>query len=121
MCPQVSLKVRARACGTSSLRELTAIEALTLRIIDNINELLGDDLKSELTKGSKLRVAASTFSIYAFEALREELEKLEQLDFIFTAPAFTAPQATDKARRDVRRFYIPNEQASGVEPLRVGV
>ena len=41
------------------------------KIIDNVNELLGDDLKSEVRPGSKLRIAASTFSIFAFEALRQ--------------------------------------------------
>ncbi len=40
-----------------------------MRLIDNINELLGDDLKDEIKPGSKLRIAASTFSIFAFEAL----------------------------------------------------
>lgn len=52
-----------------------------MRIIDNVNELLGDDLKAELRRGSKLRIAASTFSIFAFEALRDELEAL---DYVIT-------------------------------------
>lgn len=43
-----------------------------MRIVDNVNESLGDDLKAELQAGSRLRIAASTFSIYAFEALRKE-------------------------------------------------
>lgn len=67
-----------------------------MRIIDNINELLGDDLKAELRKGSKLRIAASTFSIFAFEALRKELEGVESLEFIFTSPTFNAARVTDK-------------------------
>ena len=56
-----------------------------MRIIDNVNELLGDDLKSEMGKGSKLRIAATTFSIFAFESLKKELEGLGELDFIFTS------------------------------------
>ncbi len=59
-----------------------------MSIIDNVNELLGDDLKSELGKDSKLRIAASTFSIFAFEALRTELEQVDELQFIFTSPTF---------------------------------
>lgn len=43
-----------------------------MRIIDNVSDLLGDDLKREITPGSKVRIAASTFSIFAFEALRQE-------------------------------------------------
>jgi hypothetical protein len=37
-----------------------------MEIIDNINRLLGDDLKQTLHPGSKLKVAASCFSIYAY-------------------------------------------------------
>ena len=49
-----------------------------MKIIDNVSELLGDDLKAEITPGSKVRIAASTFSIFAFEALRKELEQVER-------------------------------------------
>ena len=67
-----------------------------MRIIDNINELLGDDLKATIKPGSKVRIAASTFSIFAFEALKRELESIKDLKFIFTAPSFTTTKATDK-------------------------
>ena len=59
-----------------------------MKIIDNLNSLLGDDLKSEITPGSKVRIAASTFSIFAFESLRKELEQVGELEFIFTSPSF---------------------------------
>jgi hypothetical protein len=78
-----------------------------VRIIDNINELLGDDLKAELRGGSKLRIAASTFSIFAFAALKEELEKIEELKFIFTSPSFVADTATDHLPKERRQFFIP--------------
>ena len=81
-----------------------------MEIIDNLNRLLGDDIKLTLTPGSKLRIAASTFSIYAFEALRMELEGVQELEFIFTAPTFIASQATDKAAKQRREFYIPQTQ-----------
>ena len=41
-----------------------------MKLIDNVNTRLGEDLKQELKKGSKLAIAASSFSIYAFEALK---------------------------------------------------
>ena len=41
-----------------------------MEIIDNINRLLGDDLKQTLKPGARLKVAASCFSIYALEALK---------------------------------------------------
>jgi len=37
-----------------------------MELINNINRLLGDDLKTELRKGSKISIAASCFSIYAY-------------------------------------------------------
>lgn len=78
-----------------------------MKIIDNVNEVLGDDLKAELAPGSKLRIAASTFSMYAFQALRKELENLEELQFIFTSPTFVATEATGRLRKERREFYIP--------------
>ena len=41
-----------------------------MKMIDNINHILADDLKSQLTSGAKLKVAASYFSIYAYQALK---------------------------------------------------
>ena len=56
-----------------------------MRIINNVTDLLGDDLKAELRPGSKIRVAAATFSIFAFEALRKELLQVSELQFLFTS------------------------------------
>lgn len=78
-----------------------------MRFIDNINELLGDDLKSEITPGSKVRIAASTFSIFAFEALRKELERVSELEFIFTSPSFESSKVTDKLSKQRRQYFIP--------------
>jgi superfamily II DNA or RNA helicase len=76
-------------------------------IIDNVNKLLGDDLKAELRQGAKLRIAASTFSIFAFEALRKELEQVEELEFLFTSPSFVAAKATGQLPKERRQFFIP--------------
>lgn len=78
-----------------------------MKIIDNVSDTLGNDLKQEILPGSKLRVAAATFSIYAFEALQKELEQISQLQFIFTAPAFVPTTATDRIARERRQFFIP--------------
>jgi hypothetical protein len=78
-----------------------------MEIIDNVNRLLGDDLKASIGRGSTIRIAASTFSIYAFEALRKELEGVDALEFIFTAPTFVAGESTDRLRKERREFFIP--------------
>lgn len=82
-----------------------------MRIIDNVSDLLGDDLKAEINPGSKVRIAASTFSIFAFEALRKELEQVSELEFIFTSPSFVTAGVTDKLRKERRKFFIPGEHA----------
>ncbi len=81
-----------------------------MHIIDNVNGLFGDDLKAEVRQGSKLRIAASTFSIFAFEALRKELERVEELQFVFTSPSFVAATATDQLPKERRQFFIPAAQ-----------
>jgi superfamily II DNA or RNA helicase len=78
-----------------------------VEIIDNVNRLLGDDFRAVVSRGSRVRIAAATFSIFAFEALQEELTGVERLQFIFTAPAFVASNATDKLRKERREFFIP--------------
>ena len=55
---------------------------------DNITQRVIDDLRRMLRQGSRVSMAAASFSIYAFEALQEELEKVDELRFIFTSPTF---------------------------------
>jgi hypothetical protein len=78
-----------------------------MEIIDNINRLLGDNLKQSIVAGAKLKIAASCFSIYAFEALKAELEQIDSLEFIFTSPTFVPNEVTDPVRRERREFHIP--------------
>jgi len=78
-----------------------------MELIDNISRLLGDDLKQTLKSGARLKIAASCFSMYAFETLKTELEKIEELNFIFTSPTFVANEVTDKIRKERREFHIP--------------
>ncbi|HPQ81983.1 MAG TPA: hypothetical protein PKV86_03055, partial [Syntrophobacteraceae bacterium] len=78
-----------------------------MKIIDNINSLLGDDLKVSLKPRSKLKIAASCFSMYAYEALKSELSKLDALEFIFTSPAFIPNEVTDRLKKERREFFIP--------------
>lgn len=40
---------------------------------DNINYKVIDDLRVSISKGSRLSIAAATFSIYAFQELKERL------------------------------------------------
>lgn len=76
---------------------------MPFELINNVTKTLKDDLSSEVKKGSRLSVAAACFSIYAFQELKNELQNIDELRFIFTSPTFT----TEKARKEKREFYIP--------------
>jgi len=80
-----------------------------VKLIDNQTILLGDDLKREIKNGSKLRIAASCFSIYAFNELKKELEGIEELRFIFSSPAFIEGEIAEKLKKEKREFFLPNE------------
>lgn len=83
-------------------------------IINNTSKLLGDDLKNELKSGSRLRIAASCFSIYAYAALKEELEKIDELNFLFTTPTFLSEQVSDNIKKEKREFFIPKLSETGI-------
>ncbi len=74
-----------------------------MKIIDNVNMFLKDNLTEVLGYNSKISIAASFFSIYAFEVLKKELENISEFKFIFTSPSFI----TEKPKKEKREFYIP--------------
>lgn len=74
-----------------------------MKILDNINNLVRDDLKETIKKGSKVYVAAACFSMYAYRELKSQLEQVDEFRFIFTSPTFI----TEKTAKQKREFYIP--------------
>ena len=72
-------------------------------ILDNINSIVRDDLIETIKKGDRVSIAASCFSIYAYQELKKQLESVDELRFIFTSPTFL----TEKAPKTKREFYIP--------------
>jgi len=81
-----------------------------MEIIDNINQLFGDNLKKTIKPDSKIKIAASCFSIYAYEALKKELQLIDSLQFIFTSPTFVSNQVSDNLKKEKREFHIPKLQ-----------
>lgn len=77
----------------------------TRQDIDNRQIRLGDVLKDEIKPNSRLKIASATFSMFAFQALKEELEQIEELQFIFTNPTFT----TDQLPKEYREYSIPKQ------------
>lgn len=74
-----------------------------MRIIDNINEKVRDDMEVTITKGSRVSIAAACFSMYAYNELKKQLENIDEFRFIFTSPTFIK----EKAEKQKREFYIP--------------
>ncbi len=70
---------------------------------NNTTKVIRDDLAKKINSGSKISIAASCFSIYAYQALRDELEKCEEFRFIFSSPTFVA----EKTPKERREFFIP--------------
>lgn len=75
-----------------------------MKLIDNVNTRLIDDLKQTIAKGSRLHIAGASFSIYAYEALKKELNQIDELQFIFSSPTFIE----ENLKKDARQFYIPH-------------
>ncbi len=73
------------------------------KYLDNINDRVIDDLKQTIKKGNKVSIAAASFSIYAFEALKRELNDVDSFRFLFTGETFTK----EHAPKEAREFYIP--------------
>jgi hypothetical protein len=53
-----------------------------MKLIDNINHELGDELTRTIGKGSKLSIAAASFSIFAYEELKKQLQEIDREKFI---------------------------------------
>ena len=74
-----------------------------MKLINNLNEKLVDDLRVTMQRDSRVSIAAACFSVYAYEELKAQLENIDELRFLFTSPTFLQ-EKTAKARRE---FYIP--------------
>lgn len=74
-----------------------------MELFNNTTKVVKDDLEKELRSGSRVSIAAASFSIYAYQELKKQLESCEELRFIFTSPTFVA----EKTPKERREFYIP--------------
>ncbi|WP_308780817.1 SNF2-related protein [uncultured Clostridium sp.] len=75
------------------------------KILDNKQfGKVGDELKENINKGSKLSVISAYFTIYAFNELYRELYKIDKMRFIFTEPTFVK-----KEKEIIRQYYINRE------------
>ena len=60
---------------------------------------MADFLKAKIQSGSRLSVVSAYFTIYAYEALKDRLDQIEHLDFLFGEPRFMASLDPDKTEK----------------------
>ncbi len=79
-------------------------DGVLMEFLDNVGRNgLGDALAKSIDEGAKLSIISSYFRVFAFSELKEELEKLDSVRFLFSEPTFVKRIATDK---DPRQFSI---------------
>jgi ERCC4-related helicase len=71
---------------------------------DTVKVPVGDFLKQHVEKNSEITFISSIFTIFAFAKLKETLEKVEKVKFLFNEPTFVKNIQADK--RDVREFEV---------------
>ena len=71
---------------------------------------VADFLRAKTQSGSKLSIVSAYFTIYAYDALKEELERIDHLDFLFGEPSFV--NRLDPSKTEKRAFII---DATGLE------
>ena len=72
-------------------------------LFNNTSSKVIDDLRQVLTPGCSVCIAAKSFSIFAYEALRDNLDCVDNVRFIYTEPAFEK----EKKDKQLREFIIP--------------
>ena len=71
---------------------------------------VADFLRAKTQSGSKLSIVSAYFTIYAYDALKVELERIEHLDFLFGEPSFV--NRLDPSKTEKKAFII---DATGLE------
>ena len=57
------------------------------KILDNKFNFVYQELTDNIKKGSKLSVVSALFSMYAYDKLKKDLDKIDGMRFIYTKPS----------------------------------
>jgi SNF2 family DNA or RNA helicase len=69
---------------------------------------IGNFLKGKLQAGADLSFVSAYFTIYAYDALKEQLDQVEHLRFLFGEPRFI--QSLDPDKTEKKAFRIENDE-----------
>ena len=90
---------------------MTSLLTLQSGIRDNQERgSVGDFLKENIEKDSRLLIVSAYFTIYAFKRLKAHLEEIESLRFLFGEPRFL--KQIDPEKTDKKSFNIEDEELS---------
>lgn len=67
-----------------------------MKIFDNITNIVRDDLKETIQRGSKVSIADACFSMYAYKELKHQLKQTKEFRSIFTSPTFIQKRLKSK-------------------------
>ena len=80
-------------------------------IRDNHNRgKIGDFLREKIQHGSQLSFVSAYFTIYAYHALKDELNKINGLNFLFGEPRFV--KSLDPEKTDKKSFKIAERESN---------
>ena len=68
---------------------------------------VGEFLKSHIQNGSRLSVVSAYFTIYAYEALKDRLDRIAHMDFLFGEPSFV--KSLDPNKTESKAFIIAQD------------
>ena len=68
---------------------------------------VADFLKAKIQDGSMLSVVSAYFTIYAYDALKEYLDRVGHLDFLFGEPSYV--NRLDPSRTERKAFVIDSD------------
>ena len=68
---------------------------------------VGDFLKAKIQDGSRLSIASAYFTIYAYDALKEWLDRIDHLQFLFGEPSLII--RLDPSRTEKKSFIIESD------------
>ena len=77
---------------------------------NQLGETVYKELEKHIRKGSKVSTISAYFTMYAYSALKKELDKIDEMRFIFTSPSFSKNK--DK---EAREYEIVNNNIFGNE------
>ena len=78
------------------------------KMLDNKFSFVYQELSQSIKKGSKVSIISALFSMYAYDKLKKDLNKIDKMRFIYTKPSFLKDN-----KKESRQYYIDNNSIFG--------